>query len=275
VIISDNSTEPTAPGVVRFPSVGDFMLPEYPELRLHFPPILDIMDFIVREGFTRIHISTPGSVGLLGLLIARLMDIPAAGTYHTDIPQYVRSLPNDEFLEQVAWDYMIWFYSQMDEVMVPSVGTRNQLIARGLPAERMKPLPRWVDSGHFSPDRREALFWRKRGLTGALILLYVGRVSREKSLDLLVTAFRQLVDDGADISLAVIVSDQGGPRELMVEGETGLVFPVGSRQDLITAVRSLISDRRRNHEMGLAARQFTLTNAPDRDATYGTILKAT
>jgi len=66
------------------------------------------MEYIEREGFTRIHISTPGTVGLLGLLVARLMDIPAAGTYHTDIPQYVRNLTDDEFLEKAAWNYMIW-----------------------------------------------------------------------------------------------------------------------------------------------------------------------
>jgi len=96
-------------GVRHFDSVGDFTLPEYPELRLSFPPILDVIDFVEREEFTRIHVSTPGTVGLLGLLIARLMDIPVAGTYHTDIPQYVRSLTNDEFLEQAAWNYMIWF----------------------------------------------------------------------------------------------------------------------------------------------------------------------
>ncbi|HIJ88541.1 MAG TPA: glycosyltransferase [Desulfuromonadales bacterium] len=143
-------------GVKKFPSVGDFVLPEYPELKLNFPPILDVMDFIEHESFTRIHISTPGTVGLLGLLIARIMNIPVAGTYHTEIPHYVRSLTNDDFLEKAAWSYMIWFYSQMEEVMVPSVGTGNQLAARGLPHERIKPLPRWVDSDACSPDMRNA-----------------------------------------------------------------------------------------------------------------------
>ena len=130
-------------------------------------------------------------------MIARLMDIPVAGTYHTDIPQYVRSLTNDEFLEQAAWSYMIWFYNQMEEVMVPSAGTREQLLSRGVPAEKMKPLPRWVDTGHFSPVNRDSLYWSKRGLPGETVLLYVGRVSPEKGLELLADAFRELVDDGA------------------------------------------------------------------------------
>jgi glycosyltransferase involved in cell wall biosynthesis len=336
VITSDQ--EPLAmEGVVRFQSVGDFVLPEYPELKLNFPPILDVMDYIEREGFTRIHISTPGTVGLLGLLIARLMDIPVAGTYHTDIPQYVRSLTNDEFLEQAAWSYMIWFYNQMEEVLVPSVGTRDQLFSRGLPLEKMKPLPRWVDTELFNPDKRNPQFWSSRGLNGSVKLLYVGRVSREKALDLLVDAFRELVDEGAELSLAiigdgpyraemesqlngypalftgylagdelqrgyasadifvfpsatdtfgnvvleaqasglpVIVADEGGPRELMIEGETGLVVRAGSKLELVSSIRTMISNPVLTNRMGKKARLFTIDKAPERSETYSTILKA-
>jgi glycosyltransferase involved in cell wall biosynthesis len=337
-VITAGSEEAVAvAGVKKFQSVGDFVLPEYPELKLNFPPILDVMDFIEREGFTRIHISTPGTVGLLGLLIARMMNIPVAGTYHTDIPQYVRSLTNDEFLEQAAWSFMIWFYSQMEEVMVPSVGTREQLAARGLPPERMKPLPRWVDTEVYTPDKRDPDFWSSRGVgSGRVVLLYVGRVSREKGLEMLVDAFRELVDGGSSIALAVIgdgpyreemesslvgypalftgylageqlaqgyasaalfvfpsatdtfgnvvleaqacglpviVSDEGGPRELMVEGETGVVFRAGSRNDLIAAISYMISDPHQIPRMGINARRFTLDKAPESSKDYSTILQ--
>ena len=336
VITAGDDKAEVVEGVKKFQSVGDFVLPEYPELKLNFPPILDVMDFIEREGFTRIHISTPGTVGLLGLLIARIMNIPVAGTYHTDIPQYVRSLTNDEFLEQAAWSYMIWFYGQMEEVMVPSAGTREQLLSRGLPLERMKPLPRWVDTDVFSPDMRNPSFWKSRGIgLGRIVLLYVGRVSREKGLEMLVDAFRELVDNGASIALAiigdgpyreemeasltayptlftgylggeqlqkgyasadlfvfpsatdtfgnvvleaqasglpVIVSDEGGPRELMIDGETGLVFRAGSKNGLAAAIRYLISDPDNISRLGANARQFTLVNAPDSSQTYSTIL---
>jgi glycosyltransferase involved in cell wall biosynthesis len=336
VITAGDDGEYAVEGVKKFQSVGDFVLPEYPELKLNFPPILDVMDFIEREGFTRIHISTPGTVGLLGLLIARLMNIPVAGTYHTDIPQYVRSLTNDEFLEQAAWSYMIWFYSQMEEVMVPSAGTREQLRSRGLPQERMKPLPRWVDTETYSPEMRNPSFWKSRGVgLGRVVLLYVGRVSREKGLEMLVNAFRELVDSGAAIALAVIgdgpyreemealltgyptqftgylagdllqrgyasadlfvfpsatdtfgnvvleaqasglpviVSDEGGPRELMIDGETGIIFKAGSKSALVNSIKLMISDPERIHRMGLNARYFTLDKAPDSNQTYSTIL---
>jgi glycosyltransferase involved in cell wall biosynthesis len=336
VITSGYGDDDSVEGVKKFKSVGDFVLPEYPELKLNFPPILDVMDFIEKEGFTRIHVSTPGTVGLLGLMIARMMNIPVAGTYHTDIPQYVRSLTNDEFLEQAAWSYMIWFYGQMEEVMVPSAGTREQLVSRGLPPERMKPLPRWVDTDTYSPDMRNPSFWKGRGLgLGRTVLLYVGRISREKGLEMLVEVFAKLVESGAAIALAVIgdgpyreemeaaltgypalftgylageqlqrgyasadlfvfpsatdtfgnvvleaqasglpviVSDEGGPCELMIQGETGLVFRAGNADDLAAAIKTMISDPEHSTRMGRNARRFTLDKAPDSNQTYSTIL---
>lgn len=336
VITAGAGASDAADGVKKFKSVGDFVLPEYPELKLNFPPILDVMDFVEREGFTRIHISTPGTVGLLGLLIARIMNIPVAGTYHTDIPQYVRSLTNDEFLEQAAWSYMIWFYSQMEEVMVPSTGTREQLESHGLSPEIMRPLPRWVDTKTYSPDLRNTTFWKSRGAgLGRTVLLYVGRVSREKGLELLTQAFKGLVDSGIAAALAiigdgpyreemeaslagypciftgylageelqrgyasadlfvfpsatdtfgnvvleaqaaglpVIVSDEGGPRELMIDGNTGFMFRAGSTSELAAAIKLAVSDPQRLQLMGENARRFTLESAPDNSETYSTIL---
>ncbi len=336
VLTCGNGNSAVPEGVKHFPAVGDFVLPEYPELKLSFPPILDVMQYIEQQGITRIHISTPGTMGLLGLLIARLMDIPAAGTYHTDIPQYVGSLTNDEFLEQAAWSYMIWFYNQMEEVLVPSTGTRDQLLAHGLPLEKMKPLPRWVDTEQFSPDKRRERFWLDHGLTGSVTLLYVGRVSKEKALDLLVGAFRRLVDEGRELSLAiigdgpyrdemeaslagypvrftgylegeelqrayasadlfvfpsatdtfgnvvleaqasglpVIVSDAGGPQELMIPGETGLIFNAGDANALIEAIENLISNRLLLSLMAENARSFILTKAPSPAERYSTLLQ--
>ncbi len=151
VITSNHEKTGYKDGVMNFKSIGDFALPEYPDLKLHFPPILDVIDYFEKEEFTRIHVSTPGTLGLLSLFIAKLMYMPISGTYHTDIPQYVKSLTNDTFLENVAWNYMIWFYNLMEEVMVPSSSTRQQLVQKGLAAGKAKPLPRWVDTDIFSP----------------------------------------------------------------------------------------------------------------------------
>jgi glycosyltransferase involved in cell wall biosynthesis len=331
-----SSPKPTgyADGVMNFQSIGDFTLPEYPELKLHFPPILDVIDYFEREQFTRIHVSTPGSVGMLSLLIAKLMDVPIAGTYHTDIPQYVRSLTSDELLERAAWGFMIWFYGQMGEVMVPSASTRSQLIERGLAEHKTRPLPRWVDVEQFSPRRRDGNYWSEK--SHGVKFLYVGRVSKEKNLELLADAFTMLTDNGqpaqlvvvgdgpyraelearlhgyptiftgflagdalasayasCDIfvfpsstdtfgnvvleaqasGLPVIVSTGGGPKELMVDGVTGLVVPAGCRDGLQGAMRRLLLDREERETMAANARKFTEQGAENVADICSTILR--
>ncbi len=50
----------------------------FPEskMQIDVPPLLDIVKFIANESFTRIELFTPGPLGLLGLGIARLMNLP-------------------------------------------------------------------------------------------------------------------------------------------------------------------------------------------------------
>ena len=65
-----------------------------------------MLDYIQREGFTEIIISTPGPIGLTALAAAKMLNLQTSGIYHTDFPQYVRILTDDSFLESVAWAYM-------------------------------------------------------------------------------------------------------------------------------------------------------------------------
>ncbi len=332
-----STPEPTGykDGVMNFQSIDDLVLPEYPELKLNFPPILNVLEYVEKEGFTRFHISTPGTIGGLGLLISRMLKIPADGTYHTEIPQYVRDLTNDEFLEKAAWQFMIWFYGQMTEVMVPSASTRQQLIENGLPEEKCKPLPRWVDIEQYRPDLRNPSIWKSFNLEEGTRFLYVGRVSKEKNLELLVNSFKALTDantgaqlvivgdgpyreemeqklagepvlftgykDGEELAtlyascdafvfpsttdtfgnvvleaqssgIPVIVTDQGGPKELMLNGKSGLMVPGDDAAALTGAMVKLLNEPASRKAMGKNARMFIEEGAEKQGPAYSTIL---
>lgn len=198
--------EPTGfhDGVMNFHSIGAIQAPQYPDLAFRLPPILEVLDYIDREGFTDVHVTTPGTVGLLGLLAAKLMDLPAVGSFHTDLPQYVRHLTDNTRLEDLAWRASIWFHSQFDELLVPSQAAMDRLAAHGMSREAMRPLPRWIDTDRFSPRHRDAGIWPELGVLGDVRLLYAGRLTREEGLSMLVDVFRELVDRGHDASLVVV-----------------------------------------------------------------------
>ncbi len=66
--------------IKNFRPIGEFELPEYELQKLSFPPILQILDYVQREQFTEIIISTPGPIGLTGL--ARGEDAEPADERH-------------------------------------------------------------------------------------------------------------------------------------------------------------------------------------------------
>ena len=197
----------------NFAPIGEFELPEYELQKLAFPPVLEMIEYLYREGFTEIILSTPGPLGLVGLCAARLLGLPVRGIYHTDFPRYIRILTEDIDLESLTWKYMCWFYTGLDELYVNSAPYREAWIARGASASKLRILPRGLDVELFNPEKRDVRYWTKRGApSGAPVFLYVGRVSREKDLDMLVPLAALLEKEGAVLA---VVGD--GPYRVELE----------------------------------------------------------
>jgi glycosyltransferase involved in cell wall biosynthesis len=192
------------PGIKNFQPVGSYDLDEYPEFRLHFPPFLEMLKYCHRERFTAIHTATPGPVGLAALAIARILKLPCYSTYHTSIPQYARCLTEDPDIEELAWKYICWYYDQMDRVYAPSRSTRQELIDKGLTAEKILLFARGIDTERFHPAKRNGFFENRFPFKSGLKLLYVGRVSREKNLRVLGEAFKQICLKRDDLTLVIV-----------------------------------------------------------------------
>lgn len=315
VITSRGNSELTGIPLQNFKPIGEFELPEYELQKLSFPPLLKILDFIQRERFTELIISTPGPIGLTALLAAKLLGIRTSGIYHTDFPQYVRILTDDHWWESLAWTFMRWFYSQMEVVWVNSDSCRHTLANHGIAPERLRLLPRGLDLELFNRQRRDAGFWERKGApSGATVMLYVGRISKEKNLDLTLAAWEAVrrpglalafVGDGpyvaelkqrapdiiftgtllgeelatafasADLFLfpsatdtfgnvilealasgvPCIVSDQGGPKNLITPGVNGEITKANDTKDFTNAVARLLADPTLRESMSEAAQE--------------------
>ena len=192
------------PNVCNFKPVGTYDLPEYPEQKIFYPPFLEMLSYCYEEQIDHIHLATPGSVGLAGLAISKILKLPTSGTYHTAIPQYAQILTEDEAIEDLAWKYVLWFYDQLDVIYAPSQSTKDELVAKGIQADKIKLYPRGIDTDRFNPAKRNGIFSEKYPLAEGVRLLYVGRVSREKNLHLLGQAFQRLVKRGENIQLVVV-----------------------------------------------------------------------
>jgi glycosyltransferase involved in cell wall biosynthesis/predicted metal-dependent phosphoesterase TrpH len=306
-------------GVRNFKPIGVYALPEYPEQKIFIPPLLEMLTHIHEERCTHIVSATPGPVGLCALAIARILNLPIHGTYHTALPQYARFLTDDATMENLMWKYILWYYDQMDLIYAPSESTRAELIEKGIRPEKVVCYPRGIDTERFTPAKRNGYFEHRYGIREKIKLLYVGRISREKNLPLLAEVFKSLVRtaenvrlvvvgdgpylpelkellaatpctftgylEGEDLTAAyassdlfifpsttdtfgnvvleaqasglpVVVTDQGGPRENIIPGKTGLVVRGNDPQSLLEAVLLLVKNPAQIREMGISARRY-------------------
>lgn len=204
LITCDDQNRPSEKGVAHFAPIGTYDLPEYEEQKIFYPPILEMLDYCHTQGFNHIHTATPGPIGLAALAIARFLKIPISGTYHTEIPQYVQILTGSGFMEELAWKFVLWYYDQLDLIYAPSQSTLDELISKGISPEKIQIYPRGIDTKRFDPSKRNGFFKRWDVTENTTQLLYVGRVSKEKNLHLLVDAYRKLLEQTTGVMLTIV-----------------------------------------------------------------------
>jgi glycosyltransferase involved in cell wall biosynthesis len=191
-------------------------LPAYEQIELRFPLITDVLERLEADSPDLVHVATPGPIGLTGLLAAKLLGIPAIGSYHTELGPYALSLTRDPVVAEITGLYVDWFYRQCDLLLAPTHGVMSALAARGV-GRRILVWGRGVDTADFGPNRRDDGVRRSLLDDGDTLLLSVGRVSDEKRLDVLLEAFRLLRASAPGARLLVIGD---GPARARLEEAT-------------------------------------------------------
>lgn len=197
-------TDHLPPNVMVLDGIASYTPSFFRTFVLRVPSVLAAVKRICEHAPDEVLVSTPGPVGLLGVLAARLLHIPCKMIYHTDFTQYARKIIEDEFVCRGVQEYVKWFYSLADEIKVPSKAYMDVLEGRGYDRSRMSIFRRGIDKETFSPRElaRDGLPERF-GIPSGLTMLYAGRVSREKNVDLLEKLYAGLIERYPDLNLVV------------------------------------------------------------------------
>jgi glycosyltransferase involved in cell wall biosynthesis len=156
-------------------------------------------------------------------------------------------------METLVWNYMQWFYGQCDLVYVNSEFYRRRWIDRGILPDKLRIFPRGLDTELFSPAGRDPSFWTKRGARGP-VLLYVGRISREKDLNLLAEIAGPLRAKAGPFTLAIVGE---GPYRTELEK----LLPEAIFTGIMTG-----------RELGIAYASADLFVFPSTTDTYGNVV---
>jgi len=207
---------PEAQSQLPLPLVSRFSLPFYPGFDITIPSLPATLQRLWQEGITHVEVSTPGPMGLVGLIAARLLRLPVTASYHTDLPDMIAMLTGEPGLAKLARKYLGWFYRAVDRVFAFSPASRNKLVAMGVPPDKIEPMPVAVDPSDFSPQKSSTTTFTNLGIDtrDRPILLSVGRLSEEKNLPLIIDAVGRL-KERANPPLLLIVGD--GPARADLE----------------------------------------------------------
>lgn len=193
------------PNTYRFFAIETPWVRDYP---LAMPPFYGMLRKFRRHEFDLVHTHTPFTVGFVGMRWAQSHGIPIVSTYHTLYDRYAHYIPYlpRRYVRFKMAKHTSFYYNNVDQVIVPS-----QAAARWLRRHSVYAPMSVVPTG--APKR--AMFDRSevRRKLGVLpeqkMLLYVGRIAREKNLAVVFEMAREvfameptarlwLVGDGPD-----------------------------------------------------------------------------
>ncbi len=162
----------------------------YPQLRLAVPDVRRVGRAMRGWGATLVHAATPFGMGLAARHAARRSAIPLVTSYHTHFTAYAHFYQLG-LLSRPGGRFLRWFHNGGRRTYCPTASVARDLTDRGF--ARTAVWGRGVDSRVFSPAHRQLESRRSLGIADAeLLVLYVGRVAREKGLDDLLAAMRLL-----------------------------------------------------------------------------------
>ncbi len=225
------TTTPGAPehehNVFRVPSIPFIFITER-RVGLFYQPRL--AHVIKRLNLDIIHTHTEFSLGIFGRIMARELRLPVVHTYHTIYEDYTHYLTHFKALDRrakaFARTYTKVCCNTVEQVVVPTEKTKKLLMTYSVHKD-ISVVPTGIDLDKFERSRySEAEVHQLRESFGIRpedkVLLYIGRVSKEKNIEEIITAMPEYMASRSQVKFLVIGSGPALERlQAMVE-ELGL-----------------------------------------------------
>jgi alpha-1,6-mannosyltransferase len=172
---------------------------------------------IDRERPDLIEVGDPYRAAWIAVREARRLNIPIVAFYHSDYPRalgrtirrFAGRVP-EAALMRVINGYLRSLYANMDATIVATARVERMLTRLGI--RRLVRIPLGVDPDAFRPSRDRARLRRALGVgPDRTLLIYVGRLAREKNIDALVEMMDLLPAD----RFSLLVMGDGEKRRVV------------------------------------------------------------
>ena len=201
------------PDVLRFPSIAP---PGHPDFPLAVPYAPTHLRAIRGFELDLVHSHTPFLLGGLGVWVARTLKRPLVFTYHTLYAEYAHYAPLvGELTRPFVIAYTTAYCNRCDRVLV-SVPSLVELLRQYGVRTKIDVVPSvGVDLAEFAQSEPGGVRAGFRIPADALLLLFVGRLAREKGVPLLLDAVAGLPQN----VWLLLVGDGPERRELAAQAQ--------------------------------------------------------
>ena len=200
-------------------------IPAYPELRFGLPCQQTLSKLWSVRKPAGIYIATQGPLGWSAIKAARKFHLPVVSGFHTNFHNYSQHYGLG-WLRSIVKRYFVYFHRQTTFTLVPTAQVAKDIADMGINNARI--CSRGVDQKIFNPERRNPSLRQQWGANSEdPVYLYVGRLAREKNVDLALAAFARVQ---RQLPRARMVLVGGGPLTKSIAARYPNILLVGVKQ---------------------------------------------
>jgi glycosyltransferase involved in cell wall biosynthesis len=212
-VYSPTSQTPAFEPAGTLVSVPSIRLPGRAEYRLGLGLPAGVRRDVLRFEPDLVHVSAPDWTGVAAQKLACAMRVPIVASLHTRFETYA-DFYGAGMVRPAMERHLHRFYARSDRVLVPTRAIAADFADQGL-ADRTGLWSRGVDRRQFDPGRRDEDWRARRGLAdGACVVLFFGRLVREKGLSDYADIIDRLTASGVDVTPLVVGE---GPERAWLE----------------------------------------------------------
>lgn len=161
-----------------------------------------------------IHAETEFGVGIFANIVSSTLNIPLVRTYHTSYEDYIHYLKIsnsktvDKYLKKAVAEISKLYCNNCVKLISPSNKTAEMLKNYGVNTE-IEIVPTGINLTNFERkniniDKIKEIKDKYKIKTNEKLLLYVGRIAEEKSIDIIIKAFGKVRAEKLDLKLMIV-----------------------------------------------------------------------
>jgi len=183
--------------------VRGFPIPRYQGLKLGLPAKQRLIKLWTKQRPDVVHLVTEGPLGSSALAAARKLGIPVSSDFHTNFHSYSQHY-GFGLLKKTVAAYLRNLHNRTDTTLVPTQELRDTLAQDGY--KNLQVVARGVDTTLFHPGKRSEKLRLQWGLVAEdeLAVIYVGRISAEKNMPLVLRTFKAMQAINPKLKLVLV-----------------------------------------------------------------------